>query len=105
VDLRKWINGQGLGGMQALSRKSGVPYETLWRAADRRHQLRLDYAAKIIEATGGEVTLEDLILAPEERNQPTRQSADASPAASEIPVRARHDAETLPPSPLDEAPQ
>jgi hypothetical protein len=82
MDLRTWIDRQGPGAMLALSKKSGVPYETLWRAADRRHQLRLDYAAKIIETTGGEVTLEDLILAPEDRNQPTRASDGSSSGAA-----------------------
>jgi hypothetical protein len=78
MDLRKWIDGQGPGALRALSNKSGVPYETLWRAADRRHQLRLDYAAKIIEATSGEVTLDDLVLSPEDRSQPTRASDGSS---------------------------
>lgn len=64
MDLRQWIDSHGYGSLRALSEKSGVPYETLWRAADRRHRLRSDYAAKIIEATDGEVTLEALSLPP-----------------------------------------
>jgi hypothetical protein len=69
MDLRTWIDKQGAGALRALSNKSGVPYETLWRAADKRHQLRLDYAARIIEATNGEVTVDDLVLAPKGRDR------------------------------------
>lgn len=59
--LEDWVNREGRGAISRLVRATGFAYTTVFRAYRGRTNLNGHTAAAISEATGGEVTVNELL--------------------------------------------
>lgn len=59
MDLRRWLEQRGRGSVSQLVRDTGLSHPTVYAARDGGDIL-LSTAKRIVDATGGEVTLADL---------------------------------------------
>lgn len=58
--LRVWLEREGWGSRERLARKAGVSRMTI-RTGELREIRRIEIARKVSEATGGEVTVDELV--------------------------------------------
>lgn len=58
--MSEWVQRRGRGAITHIFRASGVAYSTVYAAAKGQRIKRYDTARAISDATGGEVTVEDL---------------------------------------------
>lgn len=61
MQLDQWLREQGPGAKANLSRRSGIPFNTILYLSQGKHLPSAATALKIERATGGEVTIADLI--------------------------------------------
>lgn len=60
MKLAKYVEREGRGSIQRISRESEVSYQTVWHAKNGQPIARYDIAKAISDATKGEVSVEDL---------------------------------------------
>lgn len=60
MTLTEWVEAEGHGALSKLQRDTGLAYTTVFHAA-KEGVKTIDVARKIVAATGGRVTLEELI--------------------------------------------
>lgn len=69
----EWVGTQPRGTLKRLERQTGVGYTTLQRLRLGQTLVRYDIARKLSEATGGEVSIDDLCVAPDRHGPKVRR--------------------------------
>ena len=61
MKLCQWVEREGVGSLSRLARETGLAYTTVFEASHGTRTVRYETAKLISRATGGEVSVEDLL--------------------------------------------
>lgn len=75
MDLATWRRTKPRGALQELAQRTGIRWQTLYDIARGKHCPRVETAKAIAEATGGEVTVHELLGIASPAPPPTSEEA------------------------------